>query len=112
MLTETLIDLKTIQKTLYDWQIDNFSQTKPEWLVLGALEELGELAHIILKKHQAIRGFDHMPEEKLKALIEDAVADTVIYLINFCSSMDIDFETALKRTVEEVTKRKWKRTCT
>jgi len=48
-----------MQRALAAWQERNFGQTgtcKPEWCLAGMVEELGELAHLLLKRRQGIRG--------------------------------------------------------
>lgn len=47
----------------------------------GLLEEVGEIAHCILKHTQKIRGFE--VEEFFKKELQDAFADTIIYLADY-----------------------------
>jgi len=101
------MNLRKIQDDLGRWQRKNFLDTGPEWLLLGAVEEMGELTHLVLKRRQGIREAKTKSKEELKLLVEDAVADIVIYLINFCNLEDIDFQGALQRTVEHILKRDW-----
>jgi NTP pyrophosphatase (non-canonical NTP hydrolase) len=72
---------------------------------LGLVEELGELAHAVLKAAQKIRG----SEEKHREEAEDAVGDLVIYLADFCSRHDIDLQDSVRKTWEKVKQRDWKK---
>jgi NTP pyrophosphatase (non-canonical NTP hydrolase) len=71
--------------------------------LLGIMEEIGELSHHYLKRAQGIRmSEDH--EEGIK----DAVADIVIFLMDFCSANDIDLQSAIEDVWAVVKKRDWK----
>lgn len=62
------------------WADKNFRNKRgAEW---GIFEELGEAAHCILKNRQGIRGFD--VEEFFLTQLTDALADTIIYLADWC----------------------------
>jgi len=99
-----------LQNRLMRWQNKNFDacDCKPEWMIVGAVEELGEAAHVLLKSRQKIReyqnGFDDVAREDLK----DAIVDAVIYLMQLCSRTDIAFGDALFKITEEVLERNWK----
>jgi NTP pyrophosphatase (non-canonical NTP hydrolase) len=94
--------LKQIQEEVKVWEKKNFGD-RPGWQpLLGLQEEVGELAHHYLKRAQGIRiSEDH------NAGIADAVADIVIYLLDFCNTEGIDLEATLKATWQEVSKRDW-----
>ncbi len=102
--------LNELQGALKKWQENNFDDdcTGPEWMALGAAEELGEVAHIIVKAKQKIRqhqaGLDGETLEKLA----DGVSDTVIYLMQLCSHLGISFGQALFFTAQGVMKRNWR----
>lgn len=104
-------ELGKLQKTLKQWQEDNFAAdcTGPEWMALGASEELGEVAHVIVKAKQKIREHQAGLSEESLAEVADGVADTVIYLIQLCSHLGINFGEALFSTAENVLKRDWKK---
>jgi NTP pyrophosphatase (non-canonical NTP hydrolase) len=101
--------LNTLQSKLSKWQRDNFKEDdcRPEWMIVGAIEELGEASHVLLKSRQKIRkyqnGFDDVAREDLK----DAIADAVIYIMQLCSRTDIAFGDTLFRVVDEVLERNW-----
>jgi NTP pyrophosphatase (non-canonical NTP hydrolase) len=78
----------------------------PAWHpLLGAVEEIGELAHSFLKAEQGIRG----TKEEHEAAAKDAVADTIIYLADFCSCVGFDLEAIVDMTWDEVKRRDWKK---
>lgn len=75
--------------------------------LLGMGEELGELHHAVLKRHQAIRGFDD--DTKYKDARDDALADLLVYMCDFASREGIDLLAVFNRTWEKVvSKRNWK----
>jgi len=108
--TTALNALNDLQVRLKRWQEDNFDLecTGPEWMALGACEELGEVAHVIVKAKQKIRQYQSGLDEKSLDNLADGVADTVIYLMQLCSHLGIDFGQTLFSTAETVMKRNWK----
>ena len=98
-----------LQFRLAEWQSRSFvnrltNQSAPAWqLALGVAEEAGELAHAILKHEQGIRGMQE--EDRFFEAAGDAVADCVIFCIQLCTSLGLDFSTLLHLTAEEVMKR-------
>ena len=96
------LTLRELQKEQTIWVRRNFPGRKNYHPLLGVVEELGELAHAHLKTEQSIRmGEDH------RAKTEDAVGDLVIYLADYCSANDLDFQECVQKTWEEVKKRDW-----
>lgn len=63
--------------------------------LLGVIEEVGEIAFAVLTKD---------PKE-----IEDGIADTFVYLLDFCARNGYDGEKSLKTTWEKVKQRDWKK---
>ncbi|TXH15163.1 MAG: hypothetical protein E6R03_07655 [Hyphomicrobiaceae bacterium] len=116
-------EIKEAQRHLWEWQnrelplkVNGLTQDEvdalPEQvrrelfesrLIRGATEEIGELCHASLKQAQGIRYLPEVAEEMKK----DAVADIVIYLLNLCSLLDIDFEDVLLTVIKKVTARRW-----
>lgn len=101
-----MFSLKKFQKEHREWSERNFggkfgSGYRP---LLGAMEELGELAHAHLKDEQKIRTHENHLLMKI-----DAIADVIIYLTDYCSNEGIDLEQALIDTWNEVKKRDWKK---
>ena len=69
---------------------------------VGMVEELGELAHALLKKRQGIRtGEDH------DAAAKDAYADGRIFGYDLCHRLDWDDEEIVGETLEHVLRRDW-----
>ena len=99
------------QKELAEWQKKNFSQGETGNCdncvfhhLAGMIEELGELGHALLKYHQGIRG---MTEEKMKEEVADAFGDVSVYGAQLLSSLGIDAQDAVEKTVDKILKRDW-----
>ncbi len=103
--------LNELQGKLKRWQEENFDEdcTGPEWMALGATEELGEVCHIIVKAKQRIRQHQAGLDDNSLNELADGVADTVIYLIQLCSHLGIDFGKTLFYTAETVMQRNWRK---
>lgn len=67
------------------WSKKNFGDQDPVNCLFGIAEELGELCHAHLKDKQGIRLNKNEVEFKRK----DAIADTVIYLLDFTARLGI-----------------------
>lgn len=102
---ERLAALSYIQRELFAWATKNFGEQQPYQMLLGVMEELGELCHAQLKGEQRIRG----TPEALEAKAKDAVGDVLIYLMQYCSTRGWDIGPILNDTVVEVLKRDWKK---
>lgn len=98
------LTLRQLQEEQRPWQQHNFPGREAYYPLLGAVEELGELAHEHLKDIQGIRGTHEEHMEKAK----DAVADTIIFLSDYCSAMGFDLQEIVEQTWNEVKKRDWK----
>lgn len=96
------IDLKKIQIQADEWQLKNFGPATTNQMMLGVMEELGELAHAELKDQQGIRN-----NEDHKANQKDAVGDIQIYLIQYCNTKGFDIEEIIKDTWKQVRQRDW-----
>lgn len=75
-----MINYPELVAAIAEWARENFGEQDPDEPLLGIIEELGELAHAHLKGIQGIR---HTPNE-IREMKIDAVADCVIYLLNYC----------------------------
>lgn len=96
--------LRRLQDEQRSWSLRNFGE-HPAWQpLLGAVEELGELAHAHLKEAQGIRLHENHAE-----MAKDAIADIVIYLADYCSVRGFDFEEIVQTTWDQVKKRDWKK---
>ncbi len=94
--------LSSLQNAVRDWALHNFGPGQWWHRMLLLMEELGELAHALLKKEQGIR-----LEEDHVAKAKDAVGDLAISLADFCNSMGWNFEELVAATWAEVKKRDW-----
>jgi NTP pyrophosphatase (non-canonical NTP hydrolase) len=92
-----------LQSEQRSWVEHNFPGREPYYPLLGAVEELGELAHAHLKSLQGIRG----TQEEHRASAADAVADTIIFLSDYCSAMGFDLQQIVEQTWAKVQKRDW-----
>lgn len=99
-----LTPLRVIQSEVETWQQYNFGDSNAAMIPVsevqaffGMVEELGELAHAMLKSWQGIRGFANDPA-KLQAAKEDAVADLFVFALNFCNQHNIDAHAVLDYT--------------
>lgn len=99
------VNLSALQVQLYRWQVRNFGVPSELAILAGATEELGELAHALLKHHQGIRGMAN--REAMREAAGDAIADVVVYLIQLCTALRLDFGTLLEGTAIEVMERNW-----
>ena len=99
------LTLRHLQEEQKAWVAHNFPNRQYYYPLLGAVEELAELSHAHLKNLQGIRG---TPAEHLEAKA-DAVADTIIFLCDYCSATGIDIQDALEKTWAEVKQRDWQK---
>lgn len=100
------LDFATLQREHAEWATRNFGPGKPDShlaSMLGVMEEVGELAHSVLKGRQGIRG----TAQEHRAAAEDAVGDIVVFLSDFCTRYDIDFQYAIEKTWAQVKQRDW-----
>lgn len=91
-----------MQNDVGEWLQRNFGDVACTDQVLIIAEEVGELAHAVLKRKQGIR-----TNEDHDAAIKDAVADIVIGVMAFCAVEDLDLETLLNQTWAVVRERDW-----
>lgn len=100
---ESTLTLSELQRQVFKWTAYNFPNKKAYQPLLGAFEELGELAHAHLKQEQGIRGteVEHM-EAKC-----DAIADCIIYLADYANKQGIDLELAITTAWLSVSQRDW-----
>ena len=84
---------KQLQEQHKEWAFANFGEQETEDYALGMIEEVGELAHAVLKRKQGIRNNENHDDN-----IKDAIGDIVIYLIGFCNSEDIDLQDSFTST--------------
>lgn len=97
--------LTWLQKQHAAWEAVNFpvsSQNSMHSLV-GVVEEVGELAHALLKKDQGIRG----TAEEHDAEAQDAIGDIFIYMAGLCNKNGWNLQSCIHRAWIEVGKRNW-----
>ena len=99
------MSMKVMQKEQDEWSRRNFDNKKPYQPILGATEEVGELAHAYLKMEQGIRG----TKAEHEAAMKDAVGDCCIFLMDLCNQMGWDLESIITETWAQVKKRDWKK---
>lgn len=102
-------DLREFQKEHREWVDRNFphqnyAQNRHQSF-LGVVEEMGELAHVILKSEQGIR--DGMATDETYELLVDGVGDLVIFLAGFCDTHGINLDYAVSTTWNKVKQRDW-----
>jgi NTP pyrophosphatase (non-canonical NTP hydrolase) len=102
-MAEQIKSIDEIQKEAFEWTDYNFPNAEKWEPLLGAVEELGELAHAYLKMHQGIRG----NAEQHLAEAQDAIGYVMIYLLHFCSMHGWSMARILNDTWEQVKQRDW-----
>lgn len=95
--------LDELQDKVMAWQGTNFPGCSEWELALGVSEEAGELAQCILKMHRGMRN-----EEFDEARLQDAVGDTIIYLIGICGGRNWQLSEVLRSTAQRVLAREWR----
>jgi NTP pyrophosphatase (non-canonical NTP hydrolase) len=85
------------------WMKQNFPDREPWMQLVGAMEELGELAHAHLKRAEKVRD----GEAKFLEQAKDAVGDIVIFLAGYCNDNGLDLERCVADTWKKVRARNW-----
>ena len=96
--------ISTFQREVLEWVLKNFNVDDPTDPLLGVVEEVGELAHAILKQKQGIRG----TFEEHEAAAKDAVGDICVYLADLCGRRGWDLEDIMVETLNHIKQRDWK----
>lgn len=97
-----IFNFRVLQLEVKEWASRNFPNAEPWEPLVGAMEELGELAHAHLKEHQGIRTGESHQEAK-----EDAVADIIIYLADYCWRNHISMAGSVYEVWQRVKSRDW-----
>ena len=99
------MNLRRLQDEVSAWSQHNFGDKFGSGyrLLLGIVEEVGELSHAHLKQEQEIRGNENHYANKV-----DAVGDIVIYLADYCTQQGINLAMAVDHTWREVQTRDWR----
>lgn len=100
-----MLTFKQLQDEQRTWVQYNFPGREAVDTILGAMEELGELSHAHLKMKLGIRGTEKYHME----CAADAVADTIIFLSDYCTAMGFDLQEIMEKTWGEVKHRDWRK---
>lgn len=95
--------LRRIQAQVGEWRKAAYPDTATlELQTIGVAEEVGELAHAVLKFKQGIRGYDL---DKTQIEAADAIGDIIIYAMGVADCLGINVEDALFKTAQHVINR-------
>lgn len=94
----------SIQTEVAEWAAVNFGMVTTWQTALGVCEEAGEIARVVLKHSQGIRGFD---DERRKGEIAKEAGDVVIWLMHLCELLGISLRDAVDARWSEVKQRDW-----
>jgi NTP pyrophosphatase (non-canonical NTP hydrolase) len=105
------INFSELQRQCREWEQYNFPDSTGIQNFIGVVEEVGELAHFMLKGMQGIReGSDGAGKKaSTEAHMMDAVGDITIFLINYCNKMGWSFDRIVAETWEEVRQRDFRK---
>lgn len=96
--------LREVQNEARTWRARNFPDHTIDQQFMGMAEEMGEMAHALLKHEQGIREID---DEAVVDLVADAWADWVIFSMGILDKLGIDANDALITTWVRVKHRDW-----
>jgi len=94
---EYFADVKQAQAEIGAWSREQFGDQDSVNPLIGAQEELGEVAQITLKRRQGIREDEFTNED-----LEIEVADVIIYLMDFCERNDVSMSNGLEQAQRKV----------
>jgi NTP pyrophosphatase (non-canonical NTP hydrolase) len=97
------MDLSTLQRERNHWISHNFPHDELEDSIMGAVEEIGELAHHYLKRKQGIRGEGGFHTDQMI----DAVGDCVVFLAGVCTHLGVDYGEVVTEVWSGVKERDW-----
>lgn len=99
------LNFATLQVEHRAWEAHNFGDQQAYRSFLGIVEELGELAHCILKGEQNIRG----SQQEFDAKAQDAIGDITVFLASYCNKRNWDYQSIIESVWGEVKNRDWKK---
>lgn len=102
--------LERIQQESHEWRETNFPPGNfQHHQFLGMVEEVGEIAHAILKFEQQIREYVISDEAKDRygADVRDGIGDLIIFLMGFCSQHGWSLQDIIEETWDKVKNRDW-----
>ena len=80
-----MVSYDELRGRLWEWQCRHFGRQRIEVLCLGVVEEIGELAHCIVKRDQRVRGID---DATFTALATDAIGDIWVWSAQVVSATE------------------------
>ena len=99
------MDLELLKLQHYRWLDQNFPDQTHEDAFMGVVEEVGELAHVILKHKQQIREF--ADKQHAQEVAADCVGDIIIFLDGFCRGFGLSLPQVVSETWKDVKQRDW-----
>lgn len=104
--------ISSLQQKSQAWRTRNFGENGDTSLgnkqsveqLLGMVEELGELSHVVLKFSQGIRIMDPITAQEEEA---DALGDLFIFMLGYAARRQLDLEYIILKTWEKVERRDW-----
>lgn len=99
------MNLAYLQSERRKWAQKNFPHATAEDHLIGAMEELGELAHANLKGRMKVRA--GVNDGELVAAERDAIGDIIIYLTGYCTDRGFSIAECVERAWDEVKERDW-----
>ena len=117
-MTQTFPTLDQLQHQIGEWSAKNFGNNVSkitgqllysQCALTGLVEEVGELNAITIKHHQGRSGFGPTAEGRAKYASErnDAVADILVFLLDYCHREGISaYDCLLKTWTQVVSKRR------
>jgi NTP pyrophosphatase (non-canonical NTP hydrolase) len=99
------MDLTQLQNEHEIWERKNFPDSADDVMhsLVGMLEELGELAHAVLKMAQGIRG----SEQEHRNAAADAVGDINVYCAGLCNKLNLNMDECIEVAWGQVKNRDW-----
>lgn len=90
--------IRTLQTETFVWQREQFPDSDVRDATLGCVEELGEVAKIVLKSKQKHRGAN-------LDMLKDELGDVFIYMCHVASLAGISLEEAIVQKWDKVQRR-------
>jgi NTP pyrophosphatase (non-canonical NTP hydrolase) len=110
-----MVTLDRIQNEARTWREANFPKYTAFDQMMGMVEEMGELAHALLKFEQKIREYATDPDKppisaiknKFETDARDAVGDWIIFCLGLCDRYGWNLQDIIEETWEKVRLRDW-----
>ncbi len=97
-------NLGVFQEHVAMWRAKQpFAKAPSHTLLLGVMEEVGELSHAHLKTEQGIRG----TKEEHDAKKRDAIGDILVFLAGYCEQEGFQLEQCRQEAWDQVKDRDW-----